>query len=46
MCLDECLRLKCRSKESEEQPSEAALYVAVGRAGSEVVLVVDLVDEA
>ena len=38
-----------RLKKSEDQPSEAALYVAVGRvgrAGSEVVLVVGPVDEA
>ena len=40
------MRLTCHSKESEEQPSEAALYVVGGRAGSEVVLVVDLADEA
>ena len=46
MCLGEGLRLTCRSMESEEQPSEVALYVAGGKAGSEVVLVVDPVDEA
>jgi len=35
-----------RSKESEAQPSEAAMYVVEGRAGNEVVLVVDPVYEA
>ena len=35
-----------RLKESENRPSRAALYVAVGRAGSEVVPVAGPVDEA